>query len=329
MEHRTERRQVLHHVATTTERADGQATADHLAETREVGPHVEASLGTRRSESEPGDDFVEDEKRAHSVACRTESGEETGSWRDHTHVGGHRFDDHRGHRVVEIGDLVVRRDDRVGHCFGRHAGSPGQTERRHTTSAGGEQRVGCAVEVAVEDHHARTTRRTTRETYRGRRGFGTRVHEANPLTRRNARGDRFGEFHLTRGGRSVRRAVAGRLAQRLGDRRVGVSEDHRAVTLHEIDVRTTFDVFDPCAVGAGDDVGRTAHGLERTDRRIHTTGYGRLRTFEEGRVRRNTPPGAHDRIASGAHTSIRIAVRDVRHVVSRSTRRTNARSRSG
>ena len=53
-------------------------------------------------------------------------------------------------RVVELGHLVVRHDERLGDRAGRHAGGAGQAERGDAAAAGGEQGVGGAVEVAVE-----------------------------------------------------------------------------------------------------------------------------------------------------------------------------------
>ena len=54
-------------------------------------------------------------------------------------------------RSSSVGHHVVRHDERLGDRAGGHAGRAGQPERGDAAAAGGEQRVGGAVEVAVED----------------------------------------------------------------------------------------------------------------------------------------------------------------------------------
>ena len=78
VEHRAERRQVLHEVDPPADRADRQATADHLAEAREVGPDVVLRLRAARPDPEAGDDLVEDQQRTDAVAFGTETVEEPG-----------------------------------------------------------------------------------------------------------------------------------------------------------------------------------------------------------------------------------------------------------
>ena len=150
VEHRAERRQRLHDVAPAADGADRQAAADDLAERREVGRDVVLRLRAAGVEPEPGDHLVEDQQRADPVALGPQALEEPGLRGDDAHVGGDRLDDHGGDVVVERGHLVVRHDERLGDRAGRHAGRAGQAERGDAAAAGGEQRVGGAVEVAVE-----------------------------------------------------------------------------------------------------------------------------------------------------------------------------------
>ena len=62
------------------------------------------------------------------------------------------------------------------------------------------------------------------------------------LAGRHPRADLLGQQHLALGRRAVGRAVAGGVAHRLDDLRVGVAGDDRAVGLHEVEEAMTFDI---------------------------------------------------------------------------------------
>ena len=268
VEHRAERGQRLHHIAPATDGADRQSAADHLAERREVRSDVVASLGATGLEAEPGDHLVEDQQRADPITLGAQAVEEAGLRRDHAHVGRNRLDDHRRHLRSELGHPVVRHDERLGDRPGWDPGGPGQAEGRHPAAAGSQQRVGGAMEVAVERDDAVAAGEPAGESYCGAGRLGARVHQTDPLAARHALADRLGELHLAWCGRTVRGPVRRGRGQRPGDRRMGVTQDHRAVALHQVDVAPALDVEDVRAVGAGDEVRPSADRGESTDRGV-------------------------------------------------------------
>ena len=153
VEHRAERRQVLHHIDPTTDRADRQTTADHLAEAGQIGLHVVLRLGAARPDPESGDHLVEDEQRADTVALGPQTVEEARRWRDDAHVRRDRLDDDRRDLLVEHGHDVVRHDHRLGHGTARHAGGARQTRAsRHR----------CHRRRAARRWHRGSCRRTSR-----------------------------------------------------------------------------------------------------------------------------------------------------------------------
>ena len=142
--------QERHRLGGAPEGAHGKTTADHLPEAPEVGDDPGVLGGSAGRDAEPGDDLVEDEQGPRSGAGVAKSLEEPGPGPDQPHVGGHRLDDHRRDRVVQLGHLVVRRNDRVGHGPGGDAGRIGQSLIGDARTSGREQAVGVAVIVAGE-----------------------------------------------------------------------------------------------------------------------------------------------------------------------------------
>ena len=201
-------------------------------------------LRATRAEPEAGDDLVEHEERADTVALGPQTVEEPGRWCDDTHVRRDRLDEHRGHLLVELGHHVVGHHHRVGHGTVGHAGRAGQAERGHTTAAGGEQRVGGTVEVAVEDDDAIASgepraRRTAvlvasvpEFISRTRSQLGTRSRIASASSSSPGVGAPY-EVPSRGGG-----------PDRCGDGRVGVAEDDGPVALHQIDVAGALHVGD-------------------------------------------------------------------------------------
>ncbi len=196
VEDRTERREVLHDLGATTNGADRQATADHLAEAGEIRAHVVLGLRPTRADPEAGDHLVEDEERADTVARCPKSGEKPGRRCHDAHVRRDRLDDDRSDAFVEVGHDVVGRHDRVGHGTVGNAGRARETEGCHTTAAGDEQGVGRTVEVAGKGHDAIAPGRSPGQAHRGTGGLGARVHQPDALAARHPLADRLGELHL-------------------------------------------------------------------------------------------------------------------------------------
>ena len=133
--HASQRREVLHHVPPASEGSDREASADDLAETPQVRSDTEPLSRPAPSQTEPGDDLVEDEQSPDGVAGQPQTFKEPGGRRDKAHVGGYRLDNDRGHRVVQVGQHVVGTDDGVGHRPGGDPVAPGQTLVSHAAAS--------------------------------------------------------------------------------------------------------------------------------------------------------------------------------------------------
>ena len=208
VEHRAERRQVLHQIGPTADRTDRETTADHLAEARQVGRHVVLRLGAARPDPEAGDHLVEDEQRTDTVALGTQPVEEARRRCDDAHVRGDRLDDDRRdlRRRAPARRCTARPSSRPRRRAARRR-CPGRPERRDTAAACDEQRVGGAVEVAGERDDAVATGRPSCQPHRRAGGLGTGVHESHPLATRHPLADRLGELHLAWRRRTERRSV--------------------------------------------------------------------------------------------------------------------------
>ena len=236
VEHRTERRQLLHQVGAAADRADRQAAADDLAEAGEVGRHVVLRLGAARPDPEAGDHLVEDQQGADAIALGAQAGEEPGRRGDHAHVGRDRLDDDRGDLIVEHGHDVVRHDHRLGTAPVGTPAVPGRpsvaTPLPPATSS---------ASVAPWKLPANVTMRSRPVAPRARR---TAVLVASVPEFMSRTRSQLGTRSLIASASFISRGVGapndvpstGRAAQGLGDGRVGVTEDDRAVALHQVEV---------------------------------------------------------------------------------------------
>ncbi|MEI2815457.1 MAG: hypothetical protein V9E99_03210 [Microthrixaceae bacterium] len=148
-----------HDLGRRTERADGQAAADHLAERPQVGAHAKPGRRAAGAQAEPRDHLVEQQQRSHAVALGAQLVEEPLGGRHQTHVGGHRLDAQHRHRLVELGDHVPRHHHGVGDGAGGHTVGPREALVGHARAARGEQRVGVPVVHTRELHDRRPARR--------------------------------------------------------------------------------------------------------------------------------------------------------------------------
>jgi hypothetical protein len=83
---------MTHDVAGAAIGPHGQPAADNLAERGDVGNAVVKLLRAAGGEPEPGDDFVENEKRAASFRDVAQALQKSRLWRNNAHVAGHWFD---------------------------------------------------------------------------------------------------------------------------------------------------------------------------------------------------------------------------------------------
>ena len=281
MEHRAERRQGLHDLASPADGADGQSAADDLAERRQVGRHRVLGLGAAVAQAEPGDHLVEHQQCADPVAFGAQTLQEAIGRGDDPHVGRNGLDDHRGDLLVELRHDVVRHHQSVGHGTGGHTGGAGQSQRGDATATGCQQGVGRAVKVAVEDHQAIAAREAARQAHSGAGRLGAGVHQPHHVAAADTLGHRLGQQHLAGCGCAVRRALGGRSVDRGGDDGMSVPEDDRAVALHQVDVPAALDIPDVRSLGALDDVRRAADRLEGPDAGVDPAGDHPAAAFEE------------------------------------------------
>ena len=101
---RAERSHAVHQLSRAAVGRGGQTSADDLAERGEIGLDAIKRLRAAETQAESGDDLVENKQRAVPARNLTQAGEKTRRRRNHTHVCGDRFDDHRGDGVRMRGE---------------------------------------------------------------------------------------------------------------------------------------------------------------------------------------------------------------------------------
>ena len=315
VEHRTERRQRFHHLATAAHSANGQPTADDLAEGGEVGSHTEVLLRSTHTEPETGDHLIEHQQCAHPVAFGTKALEEPWCGGHDAHVGRHGFHEHGCHLLVELRHHVVGHHKCVGNGAGRHTSRTGQAEGGDARPTGCQECIGSTVEVAVEDDDAIAAGEPAGQPHRGTGGFGAAVHEPHTLATGHALANGFGQLHLTRGGGAIRRATCSGFTQCSGDSRVSMAEDDGAVALHQVDVASALHIHHIRAFSSRHQIGRTAYGTEGTDARVHAARNGLSRTGEQCRVGGDARTGAGGGRATRRRAGGGVAEADAAHAI--------------
>ena len=166
------------------------------------------------------------------------------------------------------------------------------------------------MEVAIERDDALATRRTTCESHRGRCCFRTAIHQAHSLTTRYAFRNRLGQLHFARSRSTEGCPVAGNRSKGRGDCRMSVTQNDGSITLDEIDVALSLDIFDVGAFATSNDVRLAADCLECANRRVHTTWNDLRRALEQLMIRRNSRADARRRSAALGDATLWVAVRD-------------------
>ena len=136
------------------------------------------------------------------------------------------------------------------------------------------------MKVAMKSDDAFATRCTSCKSHRSTCGFGTAIHKANSFTRRNTLSNRFSQFHFSRSGCAIRRAVTCSRSDCLCNFWMRMAKDDGSVTLHKVDELVAFNVVDIRTVSARHNVWRSAHCFECTNRRVDTARDCTSRTFK-------------------------------------------------
>ena len=231
----TEGSDLLHDFAATAEGGNGHATADHLAEHREVGLDTVEGLGAALSDAEARHDFVDDEDGAVLRAELAHRAKEFGVAADHVHVAGDGFDDHAGDVVAPLGEgvlkllrVVVLEHERVLRHGGGNTGRGRIAEGEHAGARLDEERVGVAVVAALELDDLVAARVAAGEADGGHAGLGAGAHEADLVHGRHELADLFGDERLALRDGAEGEALRDGFVNGGDDFVVVVAEDHRA-----------------------------------------------------------------------------------------------------
>ena len=274
------RREPLHQVGPAAEGRGGEATADDLAEDREVGRHPVALLRAAPGDPEPRHHLVEHEERARRVGEHPQRLEEPRRGRDAAHVPGDRLDEDgreplavaRARRRDAV-DVVEPADDRVGGDARGDTRRRGDAERHHAGPGAREQRVDVAVVAARELDHAVAARHGPGQPQRAHRRLRARADEPHHLDRRHGVDDLGGELDLRLGRRAEGRPAVGGGVHGCEGLRVRVPEEQRPPRLHPVDVAVALDVLHPASRAARDEHGLVdAHGAHRAHGRVDAAG---------------------------------------------------------
>ncbi len=224
--------------------------------------HPEPFGGPAASESEAGDDLIEQQERAGVVARLPHALEEPGAGSDQAHVRGDGLDGHDGDGLVDLGHDVERGHDGVGDRRCRHAVASGQALVGDAGTTRGQERIGVTVVAAGELDDRVAPGGAARQSDRRHRRLGTRRSEPEHLQSGDTATELLGEDDLGLGRCAIARSP-GRGGGDCGRHcRVGVTEDARPIALHVVDVAIALDVPDIRAFGPLHEIRRAPHRAE-------------------------------------------------------------------
>jgi hypothetical protein len=130
-------RELIHQIGAPAERARGKASANHLAEHGEVGFHAVDRLRSAQRDAKARHHLVEHEQGTVERRQVAQPLQVAGPGKHHTHVAGHRLENHAGdpaavrleHRPRRV-EIVERDGQRRSGKGGRHTRACGRPEGR-------------------------------------------------------------------------------------------------------------------------------------------------------------------------------------------------------
>mmetsp|Transcript_9625 Transcript_9625/g.22391 ORF Transcript_9625/g.22391 Transcript_9625/m.22391 type:complete len:286 (+) Transcript_9625:1897-2754(+) len=284
---------MLHDLAPGAEGRQRHAAADDLAKDgdvrREAGDQRGVmALGRGQADAEAGHHLVQHQQRAMLCAQPAQGRHEGHGGAHEVHVAGDGLDDDAGQLLAMLGesglqllDVVVFEDDRVGRRAGRDAGAGRVAEGGQARASFHEQRVGVAVVAALELDELGPAGGAAGQADGAHRRFGARADEAHLVDAGHQLQDLFGQLDLALGGRAEGEALGRSLLHGLPHRRVAVAEDHRAPGADVVDVALPFGVPDIGPLAPGDEAGRAADGAESAHRRVDAARNHACRAFKQ------------------------------------------------
>jgi hypothetical protein len=174
-------------------------------------------------------------------------------------------------------EVVVARDQRVGHRRPCDARAGRHTQRERPRSGLYEKRIRVAVVAAFELDNPLPAGCGTRDADGAHGGLGARAHEADALERRHQPSDAFAELDFERARRAVARAVLDGISERVHQAARRMAVDQRAPRHHVVDELVAVDVHEAGAVRPLDEERRGADGFERAYRAVHAAREDQLR----------------------------------------------------
>ena len=110
----------------------------------------------------------------------------------------------KGKAFFKLRDVVVFKDQRVLHDFGRHASTGWVAEGGQARAGLYQQRIGMAVVAAFKLDNFVAARGSARQTQSAHGGFGTGADQTHHFYRWHEFDDFFGQFNLALGGGAKR-----------------------------------------------------------------------------------------------------------------------------
>ena len=204
------------------------------------------------------------------------------------HVASHRLHNDAGdlravqsEGFMQLLAIVVVEHHRVARHVGGHSGRARVTGCQRARARLHQQAVGVAVIAAFEFYDPVPSGGAARKPYRAHRSLGAGRHQTQLFDRRHQTHDALGEFDLGLGRSAEREAARRGRLNRLDDRRVGMTYDHRAPRANQVDVAPAVLIPQQRTLGPRDERRGTPDRPEGPDRGIHPARDAALGTLEE------------------------------------------------
>ena len=153
--------------------------------------------------------------------------------------------------------------------IGRYARGVRLAQGQRAGAGFDQQAVGVAVVAAFKFDDFVAVGVTARQTDGAHGGFGSRVHHPHHVHGRHQFGNQLRHFNFHLGRRAKAQAALRRFNDRIADRRVVVSQHHRAPGTDVVDITFAVDVEQVSPVRPFDKQRHTANAVECTHRRVN------------------------------------------------------------